>query len=135
MSNTSTLTDLTRDVAHFLGLPGDLDLPELASAALHRSRNDPAWIVKAQLRGCGSDTDRWNALSAWAAFLGGIAVRGRAWESSQHPSGYCWEGRVMVTFAGTVIEIWTGLDAEFELPEQVHVTGPVAALLIGGEVA
>jgi hypothetical protein len=127
MSNTSTLTDLTRDVADFLGLPADLDLPQFASATISRQAAAPAWDVKAQLR-TGSDEETWAALTAWAAILGGSPSRGRVWSSPQRPSGYCWEGLVVVSVAETTIEVWGPLDAEFELPlpGPVRVTGLLA---------
>ena len=130
MSNTSSIIDLTRDLGDFLGLPADLDLPKLANVTLSRNDDAPAWDVKAQLR-ASSDEEMWSALTAWAAILGGAPTRGKVWPSLTNPSGWTWEGRVIVSVAETTIEIWGALDAEFDLPDAVHAVGESALMFLG----
>lgn len=140
--------DLMPQLRDILHLPEDLDLPKLASIAFNARTNDPGWTVNAQLDERGG-IKAWEALRAWAPgvepYLSDFAP------SVVHPSGTWRQASVTVVIAEVSVKVWAHMDGEFIPPGwccadsyrlkdacaecsagPVHVTGPVADVLIGG---
>ena len=133
MSTTTTqrAIDLMPQLRDILQLPEDLRLPKLAQAQIEASSDSPGWTASAQLGYLSTDPERWEALRAWGSMQ--IPELSDPYEYGGTAPGSWRKASVTVVVAEVSVTVWTHVDGEFVPPEQVHVTGEAAALLIGGD--
>lgn len=115
MSRELSLSQLTTELTDFLGLPADLDLPPLRTVSCKRSHNDDNWSVEASVAG-NSDTQRYEAIRAWAAFAGGTVQIGSPYAASHQPCGMQRTLTVRIVVAEVPIVLLAGVDAMFTVP-------------------
>lgn len=135
MSTTTTQAaiDLMPQLRDILGLPAELDLPRLVRIEFAAYDTAPGWTVTAQLPTM-TDEAEWDALLAWSR--GAEPVLSEPQVAAYMPSGMYRKASVTVVVADVSVTIWTHVDGEFVPPvaEPVRVTGPMAALIAGGEL-
>ena len=109
------LSTLTDNLSDFLGLPRDLDLPELASVSLLRRRDDSGWQVNAQLGNCADDLTSYEQIRAWAATGSGKVEFGPINRGGIHGT-WC-KVSTVVSFVGVRVEVWAHVAGHFEPPQ------------------
>lgn len=144
--STKPLTTLTAEMADFLGLGPDLDLPALGRVSMQRWSHRPGWEILAY----ADERDAAHAIDtvyAWARYAGSTVRLRTPYAGGHMPSGWQLSLEAQIVIAEVPITIAANLDADayaeamaadrphFERQEPVHVTGEAAALLIGGASA
>lgn len=122
------LATLTAELADFLHLPDDLDLPQLCSVQLLRERDSSEWEVSAQLGGNWAidDVHDYEQIRAWAATGDGQVNLG-----APHAGGFrgSWrEISATISFVGVRVKVWTLVCGDFEPPQSADQVA--AALLL-----
>ncbi|HEV2346429.1 MAG TPA: hypothetical protein VGS97_20185 [Actinocrinis sp.] len=108
--------DLMPQLRDVLGLPKDLDLPPLYSAAFTAYHNAPGWTVRAQL-GSLPDAEAWEALKAWAP--GAERQLDDPTESEARTSGWYRKAWVDVRIGDVAVQIWCHVEGAFEPPAEI----------------
>lgn len=135
-TNTQSLDTLANEVWDFVGIAADHDLPALYKVELSRHAFDPGWTCQARIEGDPLDSaGLYESISAYARYLGAEVQFGKPYGPVNiWPSGKQRQLTVNVRYMGVEIELYALVDGTFELPAPVHVTGPMAGLLVGGEL-
>ena len=133
-TNTQSLDTLANEVWNFVGDAADHDLPPLWKAELERYATDTGWTCRVRVEGPVLDSAAlYEALAVYARHFGVEVEFGTPYRGSLWPSRIQRQLTVSVRYAGVSIELYVLVDGRFEAPVPVHVTGPFAGLLLGGD--
>lgn len=131
---------LSNEVWDFVGLAADLGLPRIDRVAMFRAQHDEGWRITAHVDH-RTPAEAIEAVYAYANYTGGTVLVRTPFAAAYQPSGFQVSLEARIVVVDVRIEIVANLDADRYAEAMVadrtlvHVTGPFAGLLLGGEHA